>query len=223
MANSDKALRQPRRNDSQHGLSAIKIDFENNLSEYYDYLVKCLLRLTHDRSEAEAITQSALLQFLRRMDRKEWNVKINNMRAYLLKIAKNERNQRKLRAKDTISYDDEQTFKAVDSASARPDEHIIALEKRIYLEELLRRLPPSVLFSGLTEYEKQLFLLRRVEGMPISEIASIVNKDLEEARYDLHKIEARIRYRVRRFLDDANNEMLGAWKAIHDKRDRLAS
>ena len=200
----------------------LKVDFEKNLSNYYERLFRGVSRLTHDKLEAEGITQATLLKFLRIMTQKDWTADIKDINTYLMTIAKNLWNTRKRKnAQSPVSYDEVETVEMLDRSAVRDE--TTDLEKRIYLEELVKTLPWEFMFSGLTNYERQLFSLRKIEENSIEEIATIVGKDPSRVRYDLQKISARIRYRARKYLESADKEMLAAWNELHAKRDKVRS
>ena len=67
-------------------------------------------------------------------------------------------------------------------------------------KELCRILPLRVILTGLDKYEREIFVLRRVERLSVKDIATIKKKDVCQVRYDLQKIDARIRYRVRKII-----------------------
>ena len=223
MASKDYSSPQHRRQTRSTGeFSETKAGFEKRIAEYYDYLFRGVLRLTHDKTEAEGITQAALLRFLHKMEKRDWNVEIKNTPAYLMTIAKHIWKERKRKTSEgPVSYDDEENFDKLDHATLNRDDSLIDIEKRIYYEELLRALPLNSILGGLSDYEAQLFQLRRMDEMSIHDIASEVKKDPEQVRYDLQKIEARIRFRVRKLVENADRQMLGVWKEIHHKRDKV--
>jgi DNA-directed RNA polymerase specialized sigma subunit len=94
------------------------------------------------------------------------------------------------------------------------DDPVAELENRIYYKELLEALPLRLIFRGLSDYEMQLYRLRIIDEKSIDEIAAIVGKDPSRVTYDLQKIQARIRARVKQHIKKADNEMFRAWKLI---------
>ena len=176
--------------------------FNQKSKEYYDLLVRLILRRTNNKEEAQDIAQTAFMRFLRLMKRKQWKLEIKYVQAYLNRIALNLCNDgwRQKEKEKAVSYDDDKTREALDREAAQSDESVITMENRIYFKELYRTLPLNVILTGLNEYEEQIFLLRRVDGLSIKEIAPVVNREVCQVRYDLQKIEARIRYRVRKVI-----------------------
>lgn len=176
--------------------------FEADSPQYYDLLFRIVLRLTNDREEAEDLAQTAFIRFLRLMKRKQWRVEINDIQAYLARIAINLCNDwwKKKEKEKAVSYDDDNTREEMDRQTARLDDSVLTIENRIYAKELYRALPVKVILTGLNDYEKKIFLLRRVDGLSMKEVADTVQGNICQVRYDLQKIEARIRYRVRKVI-----------------------
>ena len=177
--------------------------FEKDSAQYYDMLFRLVLRHTSDPGEAEDLAQTAFTRFLRLMKRKQWKVEIADIQAYLARIAINlckDGWKRKEREK-AVSYDDDHTREEMDRQTAQADDSVLSIENRIYAKELYRSLPIKVILAGLDEYEKQIFLLRRVDELSIKEVADTVQREICQVRYDLQKIEARIRYRSRKVIE----------------------
>jgi RNA polymerase sigma-70 factor, ECF subfamily len=177
--------------------------FEQNSGEYYTYLFRQALRITRNRDDAEEITQTAFVQFLEQMQRKNWTFEVKSVRAYLRKAADNLcKDMWKRRAKEkSVSYDDEHVREALELQAAETDDSVARMENRIYYRQLYATLP-NVIMGGSSPYEQQLLQLRRIDGLSLKEIAPIVGKDVCQIRYDLQKVEARIRHRVRKIMDE---------------------
>lgn len=177
--------------------------FEENSSEYYATLFRTVLRLTGDQEEAEDLAQTAFVRFLRLMTRKQWDLEIDHVQAYLTRIARNLVNDRwREKGKEkAVSYDDDKTREAVDRETAQTDESVVTMDNRIYFKELYRTLP-NVILAGMSQYEEQIFLLRRIEELSLREVADTVGKEICKVRYDLQKVEARIRYRARKIIGE---------------------
>lgn len=200
--------------------------FEENIDQYYDNLFDDVLRLTRNEADAEGVTQAALLRFLNMMDRQDWKVEIKDINAYLLTIAKHvliDRQRKRKPEDDSLSYDDEQNLKALERDQRNSKDDIQGIENRIYYEELWKTLPISVIFGSLSDYEKQLVQMHYLDEMSVKEIAACVGRSPEQARYDLQKLIAKVRYRARRLAQKADKDMLDVWKRFHANRDKLAS
>ena len=74
------------------------------------------------------------------------------------------------------------------------------LERKMYYEELFKALPLQVILGGLSAYELSLLYMDAVDEMSPKEIAQVVNEDADRVRYQVNKIYAKIRYRVRKLL-----------------------
>ena len=184
--------------------------FEDGCTEYYNQLFRHALRLTRNQTEAEEITQNAFLRFLRLMKRKQWKMEVKYVQAYLGKIVNNlwidMLNRR--RKEMAVSYDDDKIRETLEQEAAQSDDSVASIENRIYFKELYRALPLNVILGGLSEYEKQLLLLKKVDERSIKEIAAIVGKEVCQVRYDLQKLEAKLRYRVRKLVKETDNNNL---------------
>lgn len=199
---------------------------KDELTQYYDYAFRRALRLTQDRTEAEDITQQAFLSCLRYMDQKGWKVASESVKYYLAKTVDNiSQDIRRRRAETPASCDDEHTREALERGAAQSDESIANIENRIYYKEIYEALPLKMILGGLTAFEKQLLFLRYVDGKPVTEISAITGQDHKRVRYDLMKLQVKIRSRVRKLIKKdktANELMFGAWNRLYLNRDRSA-
>lgn len=203
---------------------ATKAEFEANIEKYFKDLFRGVMRLTHDRTEAEGITQATLLRFFRLMDSNDWNSEIKNTHAYLMKIAKQIWNDRKRKAAMAPrSYDEAEEFEELDRSAADSGDNAGGIENHIYLKEMLKTVPLKVIFNGVNEYEKQLFYLKNIEEMSFTDISNAVGKSPKQVRNDLNRLQAKIRFRARQLAQKADKELFGAWKELHAKREKLAS
>lgn len=179
-------------------------DFASLYREHYDLVFRLVMRLTSDTEEAEDIAQTTFVRFFRLMKRK---IQIKDDQAYLARIAINLCNDRWKRKgrENAVSYDDDITREAMDRQTAQSDESVVMMENRIYAKELYSKLPLKVIMTGLNDYEKQIFSLRKVDELSIKQVAETVGRDICQVRYDLQKIEARIRYRVRKLIGEGKS------------------
>lgn len=171
--------------------------FEQHSGHFYESLFREVLKLTRNKTDAEDITQTTFTNFLQRMERTDWKLESPSIRSYLSKTARNLCRDmwRKNSEIKTVSYDDDTVRETMEQQAAQIDDSVAQLENRIYAKEMFKALP-HVILQGFTDYEKQLFQLRRVEQRSLHEIAATVGRDIGQVRYELQKIEARIRYRV---------------------------
>lgn len=177
--------------------------FQKNSTEYYDYLFRHVLRLTRDRTDAEEITQTVFMKFLKLLNGKD-KKEIRSVKAYLARTATNlcKDMWSRRRKEMSVSYEDEHVREKLEREAVESDDSVARLENGIYYKERYRSLPLNTIFSGLTEYEIEILYLRRVDEISIKEIALIVGKEVSAVRYDLQKLEARIRHRVRKLTTE---------------------
>ena len=183
--------------------------FEQHSGEFYDSLFREVLKLTRNKRDAEDITQTAFMNFLQRMQRTDWKLESKSIRSYLSKAAKNLCRDmwRKGSKITTFSYDDDVVRETLEQQAVQTDDSVAQIENRIYFKELFQALP-NVILQGITDYERRLFQLRKVEQLSLQEIAEIMERDVNQVRYDLQKIEARIRYRVAKITKAAANHQV---------------
>jgi RNA polymerase sigma factor (sigma-70 family) len=170
--------------------------FNERAATYLNMLFAIVFSMTHDRELAHEIVQEAMMRYLSRMKDENWQLEIENEGAYLVRIAKN-------LVKDDWRVHGKAEFMSLDQ---QPDDRLLKvlsqlwdtcdIEDQVYFEELLRVLPLKVIFGGLNAYEGILFLLY-VEGLSNEEIAEEVKKETSVVRYDLQKVNYKIRARVK--------------------------
>lgn len=179
-----------------------KRQFEEEAAEVLSKLFRIVYSRTHDADLAGDIAQEAACRFLNSMNERDWSRDIKSYEAFLTRIAINCLNNRwrsqvKKRFVSLDSDFDEKLHEEVNhalglngrSTSANDSE----LEK-LHADVLLR------LLDGLTDFDKHLFELRRVEDLSPKEIAERTGKDFYWVHYQLAKIEARLRYQARQYL-----------------------
>ena len=77
------------------------------------------------------------------------------------------------------------------------DDSEVTRRKQIYFEELLQTVPWKTIARGFSQYQKRLLYLHAVESFNYEEIAERVNKDVEAVEYELKRIYATIRKRLK--------------------------
>jgi RNA polymerase sigma factor (sigma-70 family) len=174
--------------------------FEQHSGELYESLFRQVIKLTRNRRDAEDITQSALMKVLEQMQRPNWKIDTKSIRAYLGQTARNLHRDRWRSKSKTISYDDNDVRETIEQQAAVNDDSVARMDNRIYYKELFEALP-NVILKDSTDYERRLLQLRKVDQLPWEEIAEIVGRSVNQVRYDLHKLEARLRYRVARITE----------------------
>jgi RNA polymerase sigma factor (sigma-70 family) len=193
--------------ESEHA-NKRRLEFLDKLSEHHDRLHPWVLKMTGNQADADDITQEALVRYIRHMDQKGWETKIENTGAYLRRIAHNlyvdlcKRRNHEVQ----FGYEDEETGhtnQEVERKAATTDDTVGRIEDASHFGKLLREMPKSLL-HGFSDYERELLRLRKVDGLSAKEAAGILQKDVYRVRYDLNKIEARLRYRVRLLMYGKN-------------------
>jgi RNA polymerase sigma factor (sigma-70 family) len=167
--------------------------FQKNLPQYLKMLLALGLRLTRNHERSREIVQQTVFKYFSRMEEENWQQDIKNEGAYLARIARNLVNDGWGACGNTdVSLDD-------DDGSVVPVQLqcTVDLEKSIYLEELHQTIPLKTILGGFTEHEMLLLKLREVEGLSNKEIAQQVNKHPAVVRYEIQRIKATIRARVK--------------------------
>ena len=133
--------------------------------------------------------------------------------------------KRRVSSRQPLSHDGDRMREALEREIIQVEGSVARIENEIYHKELLKALPMKAIFRGLTEHERDLLNLRFVEGLSAKQIAETLGTDLFQTQYDLAKLMAKVRARVRSLLkkDEAANKLMLAWEQIHAKRDRIAS
>ncbi|HEX8473045.1 MAG TPA: RNA polymerase sigma factor [Pyrinomonadaceae bacterium] len=187
--------------------------FDENCAEYHDRLFRYVLRLTGNVAVAEDITQAAFLRFLQHMKRKQWEMVIKSVPAYLIIIAVNlckDMWKSPWGEEGVVSYDDEENEQiraAMERKAKECDDSAEKLENRIHFEELYNSLPLHIILGDLTEYESELLTLNAIDELSPDEIAPIVGKEVCQVRYHLQRLYAKLRYRARTLLKETGGKL----------------
>lgn len=187
-----------------------QVQFEQELLEAHTLIHRTVLSWIHDKWDADNIVQETELRAWEYMEERKWLPEIKNTAAFEIRIALNLRNDLwKSRRRDGWeSLNDEndgQQYEALGSHCNNADTDV---RKRIYLKELFKEVPWSILFQGLSEYELQIFYMHEAESMAPTEIAYEMRKDVHLVRYQLTKISAKVRYRAQRYLEETKRKSL---------------
>ena len=171
--------------------------FRERAPEYLQMLFAMVFRRTRDGELTREIVQQTMVRYLSQKERENWQLEIPNERAYLVGIAQKLLWKRlATRGKaEFISLDqplDDKLLKHLSTLFYTSD-----IENQIEVEERLQALPLDFIFGGLSPYQEHLWHLRKIESLSLKEIAQIVNKNVLFVRYELNKIEALIRSRVK--------------------------
>lgn len=172
--------------------------FDENAWAYWDKLVAIVFNKTRDRELSNEIAQQAIVKYLSVMEKEHWQLEIENEEAYLVRIAQN-------LLKDKWRADGQAEWMSLDQ---QLDDGLmrelskttsgIDVENKIYWQKLAQILPWKTIFIGLDEREKRVFLLHAVECLSNEDIALELNDNVVFIRYELTKIKAKIRARVKK-------------------------
>ena len=141
-----------------------EFDFQREALEYLDALFNLAIYLTRNRSQADDLVQETYLRAFRFSHRFEPGT---NLRAWLFQILRNTfltfyrlREREPALAEDGVPDWDTPIFHDA------PEETSAAMEAHTDLERALSRLPPEF---------RMVLLLAEVEGMPLEEVARVMD------------------------------------------------
>lgn len=187
-----------------NGSKKQKRRFEDAAAEALNKTFRILYSLTHDADLAAELAQEAACRFVAYMNRRGWSADIKSFDAFLIRTALNCLKSR-WRAEGKVQFvslDSDFTEKfeeEINKALGLNEGSIGADDDRKDLEKLHHEVLLQLL-DGLTEYDEYLLRLRRVEDLSWDEIAEITGKDVYWVRYQVTRIEARIRARAKQYL-----------------------
>ena len=199
--------------ESDHDGNQKRREFDEKWHIHYKNLYPYVLNLTRNKADAEDITQETLMRYRQHMEKKQWETKIEDADAYRRGIAYNlymdlcKRRKREGQV-STDNEDDERTSKEAERKSGACDSTIAKIEADMHYKKLFRTLPLKVILSGLSEYELKLLRLKKVEGKSNEEVAETLNEDVFRVRYDSNKLDAKLRYRVKKLQQPENGRFL---------------
>jgi len=132
-----------------------------SFQEHYGDLLRFLIWRTGDADHAADVAQDT---YFRIAALPESETPVNNVRAYLLRVARNLSIDRLRREKWTVSAETvEEEMRAVADNAVPPDEALLAKQRLRLLDQALRDLPPK---------PREALLLHRVAGLSQAEIAA---------------------------------------------------
>ena len=174
--------------------------FQERAPAYVKMLLAAILSLTHDRELSNDVVQQTMVNYLSLREAENWQQEIENEPAYLRRIANNllaDRWKAKART-EWMSLDDQlddRLQKVLSEFKGGLD-----VEKKIYLDELRKKIPFKIIFGGLSPYQRRLLWLHAVESMSYEEIAQEVNENVVIVRYEVQRIYATVRARVKKMF-----------------------
>lgn len=181
--------------DNDHEVAVQRRErFQKNAPKYLEMLLAIVLRLTGKPELSREIAQQTMFKYFIRMEAENWQQEVKNEGAYLAQMARN------LVKDGWRAYGRaESSLEELLDRGSVPSQFKCSfdLEKPIYLEQLRETIPFKTIFGGFTEYQLWLLTLREVEGLSHKEIAHEANENIAVVRYELQKIKASIRARVK--------------------------
>jgi RNA polymerase sigma factor (sigma-70 family) len=186
--------------ESAHAVES-RLEFYSNWEVYKKLLLGYALRILGNEADAEDVASQAMTNYLTSMERRRWTVQIVSTPAYLKVIARNlcfallRRRGRETRL-ESSGEQGEKTLKAIEEKAMRENDPTARFDKEIEKEQLLKALPKAVT-SKLTEEEKDIYYMHFTLKLGVEEIAAALDKDVHYTRYQVNKLKAKIRYRVK--------------------------
>jgi len=175
-------------------------EFDEKAPKYRKWLVAYALRKTRDYTLAEDVAQQSILDYLEWREAGEWQQLITNEYAYLRAIVRNlltDKGRAESKTK-LVSLDEPAADQG--QKGLEPRAETFDVDKQIYLEELRETIPLKTILGKLSENQKTLLWLRVVERMSYKEIAQEVNENPIIVRYELQRMMATVRARVRKIF-----------------------
>lgn len=172
--------------------------FDDNAPAYRTKLFAIIFNKTHDPELSNEMAQEAIVKYLIAMEKVHWQLEIENEEAYVVQIALNLLNDKWKADRQTewMSLDQQIDDRLMNELSKTTSG--VDVENKIYWQKLAQILPWKTIFIGLNERETRVFLLHAVECLSNEEIALDLNDNVVFIRYELTKVKAKIRARVKK-------------------------
>ncbi|HEU0049799.1 MAG TPA: RNA polymerase sigma factor [Nitrososphaera sp.] len=185
--------------------------FEDGAAKLSSKLFAIVYSRTLDPDWTNDIVQEAFCRFVSHMEKVEWSQDIENVDAFLTTIALNLRNTgwRKRQKEGLVSLDSlleekqEEVPLALLSNSLATD-----IDNGLDLAKLQEEVPLKMFYQGIDKYDVYLLTLHKVEDLSPKKIAEITGLNVDSLRYRLTKIEAKIRYRAKKYLKASGKKSL---------------
>lgn len=152
---TDKELIQKVHNKNSDALNTL-------IGRYYDDIYRFCLYLTGQKTDSYDLTQEVFLRFIKYMD----SYRHQNLKGYLLMIARNLCRDYFYHRKDTVCLEDA-AFPGVE------DRKLSQLEDSLLLHQTLQKLPVK---------QREIIVMRIYEELPFHEIARITGCNLSTAK-----------------------------------------
>jgi RNA polymerase sigma-70 factor (ECF subfamily) len=162
-------------------------NFERLVRDYQDRLYSFAHRLTKIREDAEEVTQDAFVRAYRALQKyPAERIRALALRAWLYRITLNvARNRMRGKRREFVSiggHDDGASglpaWEPEDASENRPDSRYERSQRRADLASLVAGLPPR--------FQAPL-ILRYVEGLPLEEVATILNQPVGTTKSNVHR------------------------------------
>lgn len=169
---------------------------------YRTQLRPSVLHILFNEADAEDVLTQTLVKFVRFRNRKRWENEIENIPAYLNKIARRLSFRLVLkRSRETsLDGDDEQSernHKAIEEKAMRENDPTSRYHEEIARDEFFKKLPRAIM-SDLTDEEKKIGRCYYDENLNAEEISRVLGKDVYYIRHKLNNLRMKITYRVRK-------------------------
>lgn len=161
-----------------------EISFRNDILPLKDKLFRLALQIVFDRAEAEDVVQETLIRVWNKRD--EWT-QFGSIEAYCLTVARNlaiDRSEKKDAQTVQLTLELEQTPDA-----SSPYDRLVTKDRMALVHRLIGELP---------EKQRQIMLLRDVEGKSYKEIAAALNLTEEQVKVNLFRARQKVK---QRFID----------------------
>lgn len=159
-----------------------EISFCNDILPLKDKLFRLALRITLDRAEAEDIVQETLIRVWNKRDELP---QIDSIEAYCTTVARNlaiDRSERK----DAQTLELSPEMEELPDASG-PHEKLVQKERLALVRRMMDELP---------EKQRQIMLLRDMEGKGYKEIAGLLNLTEEQVKVNLFRARQKVKQKV---------------------------
>jgi RNA polymerase sigma-70 factor (ECF subfamily) len=173
--------------------------YEKVVLTFQDRLYAFALRLCGDRRDAEEVTQDAFVRAHRALQRYAPDRRRSlALRAWLYRITLNlARNRMRARRRNVVSLDGIEQWAPDDSPGSRPGARMEERERRAQVAQAL---------AGLPDRYRVPVILRHVDGLPYTEVASVLGQPVGTAKANVHRgVE-----RLRRDLERRDDEHAGS-------------
>ncbi len=172
LADVEKALVEQARNGQESAFAQL-------VESHSEKVIQLACRLVGNRSEAEEISQEAFLRLFKSLSTFRGDSSVGTwLYRTVSRLAIDHLRREQIKRKLFFFRSDERQADPVEFAvdpAASPHEHLQAQETAQQLQQLLKRLPAR---------QKAVFVLRHMEGLPLKEIAAVL--DLSEGTVKAH-------------------------------------